>query len=313
MSVDRAKVAGRTGSDFLQLRIEHAPAGGRADWLAQQLRDGIADGRLPTGSTLPASRVLAAELQVSRGVVTEAYQRLIDDGHLDGRGRRGTVVIGGARQDRGESGYAAEPAATTAMSPATGWISASGPRPGGAVPFDSSGSLTGSDNSMFDALRAAPARIDLSPGAPDLSAFPRAGWLRAERNVLAGLSAEAFGYPDPRGAPAFRRSVAAWLARNRGMPVAPDEVIVVAGVAQALALLARVLRADGIDTVAVEDPGSRGTRDQLRSWGIHTPPVPVDAGGLRVDALRASAAHCSPRRTSSPPGWCWTAVDAANS
>jgi GntR family transcriptional regulator/MocR family aminotransferase len=156
---------------------------------------------------------------------------------------------------------------------------------------EASGAFTASDNSMFDVLRAAPARIDLSPGAPDLSAFPRAGWLRAERAVLAGLSADAFGYPDPRGAVEFRRSIAAWLARNRGMSVQPDEVVVVAGVAQALALLARVLRADGIDAVAVEDPGSRGAREQLRSWGIHTPPVPVDAGGIRVDALRASGAR----------------------
>ena len=89
-----------SGSDFLQLRIEQAPAGGRADWLARQLREAIAQGQLPMGSTLPASRHLAAELRVSRGVVTEAYQRLIDDGHLAGRGRRGTVVIGGARLNR---------------------------------------------------------------------------------------------------------------------------------------------------------------------------------------------------------------------
>ncbi|AKG45217.1 transcriptional regulator, GntR family with aminotransferase domain protein [Streptomyces xiamenensis] len=61
--VGRAK----TGSDFLQLRIEEAPPGGRADWLSREIRAAIADGRLPIGSKLPASRVLAAELRVSRG------------------------------------------------------------------------------------------------------------------------------------------------------------------------------------------------------------------------------------------------------
>ena len=59
-------------SDFLQLDIRDAPSGGRADWLTRQLRLAISDGRLPVGSRLPASRVLAAELGVSRGVVTEA-------------------------------------------------------------------------------------------------------------------------------------------------------------------------------------------------------------------------------------------------
>ena len=40
----------------------------------------------------------------------------------------------------------------------------------------------------------------------------------------------------------------------------------------------------------MEDPGSLGVRQQLQSWGVRTPPVPVDDGGLRVDALRASGA-----------------------
>ena len=309
-----ADAATPSGSDFLQLRIEQAPAGGRADWLARQLRAAIAQGQLPLGSTLPASRHLAAELRVSRGVVTEAYQRLTDDGHLAGRGRRGTVVIGGARLDRpagldrpgsrsdrsstptGDPTIDVDRSGRLSGPPSAGLAESGRSTPAPAAPGvpligNRAAPFTGSDNSMFDALRAAPASIDLSPGAPDLSAFPRAGWLRAERAVLADLSADAFGYPDPRGAPAFRRSIAAWLARNRGMSIQPDEVIVVAGVAQALALLSRVLRADGIDAVAVEDPGSRGAREQLRSWGMDTPPVPVDAGGIRVDALTASTAR----------------------
>jgi GntR family transcriptional regulator/MocR family aminotransferase len=65
-------------------------------------------------------------------------------------------------------------------------------------------------------------------------------------------------------------------------------VIVVAGVAQAFALLARVLRADDIAAIGVEDPGSLGGRQQLQSWGMATPPIPVDGSGLDVDLLRAA-------------------------
>ena len=143
---------------------------------------------------------------------------------------------------------------------------------------------------VFEALRAVPSRIDLSPGVPDLAAFPRAAWLRAERTVLDDLSPSSLGYGEPRGAPAFRVAVANWLARNRDIRVSPDEVIAVAGVAQALALLAITLRAAGLPAVAVEDPGSLGARQQLRSWGMDTPPVPVDAHGLRVADLRAAGA-----------------------
>ncbi|GAA0914224.1 hypothetical protein GCM10009558_101340 [Virgisporangium aurantiacum] len=59
-------------------------------------------------------------------------------------------------------------------------------------------------------------------------------------------------------------------------------------VAQALALLARVLRAAGTTTIGMEDPGSRGARDQLAHWGLTPEPVPVDDHGLRVTDLVAS-------------------------
>ncbi|GAB2973834.1 hypothetical protein GCM10017788_71330 [Amycolatopsis acidiphila] len=146
------------------------------------------------------------------------------------------------------------------------------------------------DADVFESLRTAPARIDLMPGVPDLAAFPRSAWLRAERTVLSALSPSDFGYGDPGGAPVFRRAVANWPARNRGVAADPDDVIIVSGVAQALVLLARVLCRQGISTVAVEDPGSLGAREQLRGRGLDTPPVPVDEGGLRVDDLRRSGA-----------------------
>ena len=263
-AIDRSKTP---GADFLQLDLGDAPPGGLADWLARRLRRAIADGRLPVGSRLPATRVLAAELHVSRGVVTEAYRRLTEDGHVAGRGRGGTVVVAAPVTAR------ATPVRKSA--PATA--------PGG--PFATE---PGAD--VFDVLRAAPARIDLSPGVPDLTAFPRAAWLRAERTVLAALTASDFGYGDPRGTPALRLAIAHWLARNRGIRAEPDEIVVVAGTTQALALLGRVLGDDGIREIAVEDPGSLGVRQHLRHARLDTPPVPVDADGIRVDVLRAQGA-----------------------
>ncbi|WP_433469871.1 PLP-dependent aminotransferase family protein [Spirillospora sp. CA-128828] len=275
------------GSDFLQLDPADAPPGGLADWLAGRLRDAIADGRLPVGGRLPATRVLAADLRVSRGVVTEAYQRLTDEGHIAGRGRAGTVVL-------------AAPLTTGPLT--TGPLTTSPPQPPPADPpvtahrtgpGDPHGgpypAQPGPD--VFDVLRTAPARIDLSPGAPDLAAFPRAAWQRAERTVLRDLPAAGLGYGDPRGAPALRTALAAWLARNRGIRADPAAIVVVAGTAQALGLVARVLAHDGIGAVAVEDPGSLGVRQHLRHWGMDTPPVPVDRDGVRVDRLRDSGAR----------------------
>jgi GntR family transcriptional regulator / MocR family aminotransferase len=257
---DRSTTA---GSDFLQLDVGEAPAGGRSTWLAQRLRLAIADGSLPAGSRLPPSRVLATELRVSRGVVTEAYRRLVEDGHVAGQGRAGTVVVGGSLRTFAPVHRAARPTRADAV-------------------FDSP---PGAD--VFDSLRAATARIDLSPGVPDLTAFPRTAWLHAERAVLGELAPSAFGYGDPRGTPALRLAVARWLARYRGIRADADDVVVVAGVAQALVLLAEVLREDGITELAVEDPGSLGARLHLRHVGLATPPVPVDDDGIRVTDLRA--------------------------
>jgi GntR family transcriptional regulator/MocR family aminotransferase len=106
--------------------------------------------------------------------------------------------------------------------------------------------------------------------------------------VLATAGAADLGYGDPRGNPRLRAELAGWLGRTRGLRVAPDGVVVVAGVAQALALLAQVLRERGTTAIAVEDPGSRGAREELAYWGLDPVPVGVDELGLDVAGLAAT-------------------------
>ncbi|MEN8651273.1 PLP-dependent aminotransferase family protein [Streptomyces sp. 21So2-11] len=272
-STSDQSIRSASGTDFLQLTVDDAPAGELSAWLARRLRLAISDGRLPVGSKLPATRTLAAELRVSRGVVTEAYQRLTEDGHVAGHGRAGTIVVA---------------APVTAPTSRTSHTSRAPLAPAGSPPATPFTREPGSD--AFDAVRAAPARIDLTPGVPDLASFPRAAWLRAERAVLGSAAPTEFGYGDPRGAPALRLAVANWLARNRGVMVRPDQVLVVAGTAQTLGLLAQVLRQEGISEIAVEDPGSLGARQHLQHWRMRTPPVAVDSRGISVDELHACGA-----------------------
>ncbi|WP_329483750.1 PLP-dependent aminotransferase family protein [Kribbella sp. NBC_01484] len=314
------------GADFLQLNPADAPAGGLADWLTDRLRTAISDGRLPLGTRLPATRVLAAELHISRGVVTEAYQRLTEDGHVAGRGRAGTIVVaapigtpapaerragdvtaagreGAAAQRGGEVDGSRRLPTEGSPRPRRDGEADAAPHAGvrdAARPILTEGRGPRADGTgamieqpgldVFDSLRAAPARIDLTPGVPDLAAFPRSAWLRAERAVLNDLESSAFGYGDPAGTPALRRAVANWLARNRGVGADPDDLIIVAGVSQAIGLVAQVLKDRGITEIAVEDPGSLGSRQHLQNWGLTTIPIPVDGDGLRVDLLRASGA-----------------------
>jgi GntR family transcriptional regulator/MocR family aminotransferase len=247
------------GTDFLQLDRTAAPSRGLTEWLAGELRTAVADGRLDVGTPLPASRVLAEGLGISRGVVVEAYRRLCDEGIAEGRVGSGTMI--------------------TAV-PATG-------RPG--PPHASRAPMTPS-SPLIPAGSASP-EFDLSPGVPDLSAFPRAAWLRAERTVLQGTGARRLGYADPRGDPWLRTELARWLGRTRGLRAGPDDILVVSGVAQALALLAQTLHATGTSVLAVEDPGSLGARQEVRHWGLEPIPVAVDDDGLRVEDLARTDAQ----------------------
>ncbi|MEU5162102.1 PLP-dependent aminotransferase family protein [Streptomyces sp. NPDC020875] len=71
----------------LLLPTAAAPARRRGRALQEALRDAVRSGRLAAGTRLPSSRALAADLGVSRGLVTEAYEQLVAEGYLrSGRG-----------------------------------------------------------------------------------------------------------------------------------------------------------------------------------------------------------------------------------
>lgn len=60
--------------------------------LRESLRAAIQDGRLTAGTRLPASRALADDLGLSRGVVTDTYDQLALEGYLEIRPRTAPVV-----------------------------------------------------------------------------------------------------------------------------------------------------------------------------------------------------------------------------
>jgi GntR family transcriptional regulator/MocR family aminotransferase len=66
--------------------------------LERELREAIRSGRLRAGTKLPPSRLLADELQVSRGVVVEAYSQLVAEGYLVARSGDGTRIAEGLAQ-----------------------------------------------------------------------------------------------------------------------------------------------------------------------------------------------------------------------
>jgi GntR family transcriptional regulator/MocR family aminotransferase len=88
-------VDGTTSGLLLEVDLTGAARGRQAEALADQLRRAVRTGTLPVGTRLPASRSLAADLGVSRGVVVRAYDQLVAEGYLAGRRGSGTIVAGG--------------------------------------------------------------------------------------------------------------------------------------------------------------------------------------------------------------------------
>lgn len=76
----------------MDLQIELDGRGPIRGQLEHALRSAIRAGRLLPGSALPASRTLARELGVSRGVVVESYGQLIAEGYLAARQGSATRV-----------------------------------------------------------------------------------------------------------------------------------------------------------------------------------------------------------------------------
>jgi GntR family transcriptional regulator/MocR family aminotransferase len=127
-------------------------------------------------------------------------------------------------------------------------------------------------------------RYDLRPGSPDVSAFPRAAWLRAARRALGQAPFAAFDYDDPRGRPELRAALAEYLARARGVRASPDRILVCSGFAQASWLLCQAMRARGAGTLALEEYGLPTVRSTAEACGLAVRTLPVDGNGARLES-----------------------------
>ncbi|MEV6848360.1 PLP-dependent aminotransferase family protein [Actinoplanes sp. NPDC051411] len=123
---------------------------------------------------------------------------------------------------------------------------------------------------------------DLTSGVPDVSAFPRAAWLRAVRQALGDAPHDTLDYPDPLGSLTLREELSAYLGRVRGVRAGPDHIVVCTGTSQAFFLLAKAL---GGGPVAVESHGLRYHRRVLEEGGGRLVPMAVDEDGADVSVL----------------------------
>jgi GntR family transcriptional regulator/MocR family aminotransferase len=130
---------------------------------------------------------------------------------------------------------------------------------------------------------------NLRPDLPDFGAFPRGEWLKSYRAALRSAPNAELGYGDVRGSAQLRNALVTYLGRVRGVVGEPEHTFVCSGFAQAVSLLGAVLVRAGRKRIAVEDPGHSVIRQLVARSGLEPVPIPVDAGGMEVEALVAAA------------------------
>jgi 2-aminoadipate transaminase len=140
------------------------------------------------------------------------------------------------------------------------------------------------------ALTEQPGVISFAGGLPAPELFDVAGLRDAFAAALADHAAgRSLQYSTTEGDPTLRVAVAARLTA-RGLPTAPDRLLITSGSQQALTLVATVLLEPG-DAVLVEEPSYLAALQAFQLAGAEVVPVPCDADGLDPEAAALLAAR----------------------
>lgn len=231
-----------------------------------QLRAAILDGRLKPGLRLPATRELAAALDISRNTAVAAYDLLLGEGYIEARRGAGNFVADLALRRGDRRTRIDAPAPDSRLAPY--WRSfASLP-----VPMSAGGSA-----------------YDFRLGIPDSRCFPYDIWRRLSARALRNQSKAAPLYDLAQGRLPLRQAIAQHISFARAVSCEAEDMVVTSGAQQAFDLLARVLVTPGHTVLAVEDPGYPPLRAVFLAAGARVVGVPVDQEGLVVEQLPRDA------------------------
>jgi DNA-binding transcriptional MocR family regulator len=133
-------------------------------------------------------------------------------------------------------------------------------------------------------LAIKPGTIDLTWGQPDPTLLPVEEMRAAADAAMSKYGADALGYGADAGAGPLMHWLAERMGQNEGRMPAADEILITAGISDALDQICTHLTRPG-DTVIVEAPTYHLAVRILQDHDLDIVAAPTDAEGLRVDAL----------------------------
>jgi DNA-binding transcriptional MocR family regulator len=143
-------------------------------------------------------------------------------------------------------------------------------------------------------LLGKPGIISFAGGFPDPAMFDVDGIREAVNAALTDNPGAALQYGATEGHGPLREQLAAFMASKGCTDVAPDNLIVTTGSQQALDLIGKTMINPG-DKVIVEGPTFLATIQCFRLYGAEVISAPIDAHGVKTDALEQLMAEHKPK------------------
>ncbi|KTT02325.1 MocR-like pyridoxine biosynthesis transcription factor PdxR [Pseudomonas parafulva] len=250
---------------------------GLSQQLYQALRARVLDGRLSSGTRLPATRELATMLGLSRNSVVRAYDQLYAEGYIESRVGDGTYVSRlpklSTRVSTGLSHGLSTDLSTFSVNDTEDL--SSNRRFSDALQRLKTNHLPPPRSGQPRAFRV---------GIPAFDLFPFDVWAKLQAGFWRHPSPAQLGYGDPAGEPMLRELIAAYLRGSRGLSCMAEQIVITSGAQQAISLCAQLLLQPG-DGVAVENPGYRAAGHAFVLAGGRVRGVAVDEEGMDCTRL----------------------------
>src|SRR5258708_1226403 len=135
-----------------------------------------------------------------------------------------------------------------------------------------------------------PREFNFGAGNPDPGVFPAEELGAAAQRVLSRLGKELAHYPDPQGLPELRRVAVERFERNHGVRPPLEHVVTTNAPLHRFQLSPHGLARPG-DAVGLEEFEYGGTIRVFKQFGLELIGVPLDAHGMRMDALAETLAR----------------------
>lgn len=148
---------------------------------------------------------------------------------------------------------------------------------------------------MSESREAVPERdiIDFGIGQPSLSLLPLDALRTAADHFMCQGDTALLQYGADQGDEQFRESLAQFLSARYASPIHARQLMVSASASQALDLVCARFARRG-DTIFVEEPTYFLALHVFRDHGLNVVGIPMDAHGLRTDALREALRQHKP-------------------